>query len=236
VGDGQAASGLDNGRVVARGAGADNVGAGGDGLDCGGVRSNGGGLDGRRRNDGVASSRAGGDGVASRRRSGGGARDGSDRAGGNDNGAAFLGDTELSRVLVLAGDVVDQLESVVGGVGLERGGRGPGEGAGVLEALNESLDGDNVGRGATEQEERDRVGGGWLPGDGEGLASRDNLGGVSWLFLSAFRLLAMLTSFKGRVMGLPEGSPTAGWSCAAAMLAKKATTEALVNMLMVGIM
>lgn len=38
------------------------------------------------------------------------------------------------------------------------------------------------------------------------------------------------TSFNGRVMGLPEGSPT-GACCAAATLARRVTMEALVNML-----
>lgn len=43
----------------------------------------------------------------------------------------------------------------------------------------------------------------------------------------------MLTSFRGRRIGLPVGSPTAAWSCAVAMLAKRATKEALENMLLV---
>lgn len=38
-----------------------------------------------------------------------------------------------------------------------------------------------------------------------------------------------LTSFKGRVMGLPEGSPTGAWSWAAARLANRAMA-AWVNM------
>lgn len=155
--------------------------AGADGLDGGGVGSNSRGLDGRRRSNRVAS-RAGGNGVTSRGgrsggvASGGGASDG-DRAGGrgDDNGAVVLGDTELGGVLVLAVNVVDQLESVVGGVGLEGGGGSPLEGTRVVDALSKSLDGDHVGGGTTEQEEGDCVGGGWLPGDGEGLASRDNL-------------------------------------------------------------
>lgn len=63
----------------------------------------------------------------------------------------------------------------MGGVGLQGGGRGPGEGSRVVDALSKSLNGNNVGGGATEKEEGDSVGGGWLPCDGEGLASRDNL-------------------------------------------------------------
>lgn len=179
AGNGHGASGLDDGAVVDRGAGAGDV--GGDGLDGGGVRSNDGGLDGRRRSDRVTGSGARLDGVSSggggwgNVTSGAGARSGRRGAGRSNNGAVLLGDTELSGVLVLAGNVVDELKSVVGGVSLEGGRRGPGEGTRVVDALSKSLDGDNVGRGATEQEERDRVGGGWLPGDGEGLASGDNL-------------------------------------------------------------
>jgi hypothetical protein len=89
-----------------------------------------------------------------------------------------LGDAELGAVLVLAGDVVDELESVAGvaGGGLERGRGGPDEGAAVGDADD---DGgtllDDVGRGALEEEERHAVGGRWLPRDGEGLAGGDNL-------------------------------------------------------------
>lgn len=181
AGDGHRAGGLDDGGVVDGGAGAGDGGAGSaDGLDSGGVGSNRSRLDDRRRSNGVAS-RAGLDGVTGRAgggggvASGGGASDGSNRAGRDNNGAVLLGDTELGGVLVLAGDVVNQLESVAGAVSLEGGGRGPHEGTGVLDTLSKSLDGDNIGGRSTEEEERDRVGGGWLPGDGEGLASRDNL-------------------------------------------------------------
>jgi hypothetical protein len=41
------------------------------------------------------------------------------------------------------------------------------------------------------------------------------------------------TSFRGVRMGLPEGSPTGAWICAAARPAKKVTMEALVYMLTV---
>ena len=181
AGNSHRAGGLDDGGVVLGGAGAGDVGAGGaDGQDSGGVESNGGGLDDRRRSNGVASragldrvsSKAGGgDGVVS----GSGASDGSSRAGGDGNDAVVLGDTELGGVLVLAGNVIDQLESVAGAVSLEGGGRSPLEGTRVVDTLSKSLDGDNVDGGATEQDEGDRVGGGRLPGDGEGLASRNNL-------------------------------------------------------------
>jgi hypothetical protein len=190
VGDSHRAGGHDDARVVGGGAGAGGVSAGGtDGLDGGGVGSNGGRLDDRRRSngvasraglDGVASGAGGGSSVTSRGRAGdGSSRAGSNSAGGDNNGAVLLGDTELGGVLVLAGNVVDQLESVAGAVSLEGGGRGPSEGTRVVDTLSKSLDGDNVGGRSTEEEERDRVGGGWLPGDGEGLASRDNLKSLS---------------------------------------------------------
>lgn len=191
-GNGQRAGGLDDGGVVAGGTGAGDVSAGGsDGLDGGGVGSYGGGLDDRRRSDGVASRGGRGDGVTGRGgglASGGGAGSGSgsragsgssSRAGRDNDGAVLRGDTELGGVLVLAGNVVNQLESVAGDISLEGGGRSPGEGTRVVDALSKSLNGNNVGGGATEQEERDRVGGGRLPGDGEGPASRDNLRKVS---------------------------------------------------------
>jgi hypothetical protein len=184
VGDGHGAGGLDGGVVAGSTGGSNN------GLDSGGVGSNGGVLDdSRRRSDGVGGSRAGLDGVTGGRGrrngvagsggagdSGGGAGNrGGGAAGGDSDGAVGLGDTELGGVLVLA-VAFDQLETVVGNVSLEGGGRSPGEGTRVVDVLGESLDGDDIGGGATEQEERDLVGGGWLPSDGEGLASRDNLG------------------------------------------------------------
>lgn len=180
AGDSQGAGGEDGG-VVDGGAGAGDVAAGGaDRLDSGGVGSNDGRLDRRRSNrvacrggrgDGVASGSGGGDGVASRS----GALNWRNGAGRNDNGAVVLGDTELGRVLVLAGNIVNQLESIAGAVGLEGGSWRPDEGTRVVDALSKSLDGDNVDGGATEQQQRDCVGGGWLPSDGESLASRDNL-------------------------------------------------------------
>lgn len=181
AGHGHGAGGLDDGAVVAGSAGAGDVGAGADdGVDGGGVGGHGGGLDDRRRGngvslgrlDGVAGRAGGSDGVAS----GGGAGDRGDRAGRDNDGAVVLGDTELGGVLVLAGNVVDQLETVVGDIGLEGSSGSPGEGARVGNALGKSLDGEDVGRGATEKDKRNRVGGGWLPGDLEGLASRHNLG------------------------------------------------------------
>lgn len=84
----------------------------------------------------------------------------------------------MSRVLELAGDVVNQLESVARGVGLEGGAGGPDVGAAVGDAGDDVADGDDVGGGAAEEHQGHAVGGGGLPGDGEGLAGGDNLGGT----------------------------------------------------------
>jgi hypothetical protein len=116
---------------------------------------------------------------------GGGGADGVSTAiwGGNSAGGdggetvalSALGDTELCGVLVLAGNVVDELETVTGHIGLEGSGWGPDERSAVGNASNDGLERNHVGGRATEKDQRDAVGGGWLPGDGEGLASRDNL-------------------------------------------------------------
>ena len=213
----------------AGGAGAGDVGArGADGLDGGGVGGDlGGGRlnDSRRRVNGVAGRGGGLDGVGSRAGRGGAVAGGSragDRGGGGggagrgNDGAVGLGDAELGGVLVLAGNVVDQLETVVGDISLEGGGRSPLEGAGVGDALSKSLDGDDVGRGATEEEERDRVGGGWLPGDGEGLAGRDNLGeesvNVSRVCLFGFCAYLDQGTGDGVASGLADGSVELGSS------------------------
>lgn len=99
-------------------------------------------------------------------------------AGRNDS-AALLGDAELGRVLVLAGHVVDELDAIAVGAGggLKIGRGSPGQATAVGNALSKRrAELDHVGRGALEEEDRDSVGGGWLPGDGEGLAGGDDLG------------------------------------------------------------
>lgn len=146
------------------------------GDDGGGIGSAGG----SRGVDGVSSRGAGGSGRC---------RAGMDRAGrvattvGSGSGAGgsdaralgALGNAELGGVLVLAGDVVDKLEAVVGDVGLEAGGRSPGVLAAVGDTGHNGGDGDNVGGRSTEENKRDAVRCGWLPGDLEWLASRDDL-------------------------------------------------------------
>lgn len=136
---------------------------GGRGLGDGGrlrVSLGGGGLAGRDGGaDGVAAAVGGGNG-----------------AGGSDAVAlGALGDTELVGVLELAGDVVNELETVVGHVSLEAGRGSPLVGSAVGDAGDDGGEGLDVLGRATEEDKRDRVGGGWLPGDGELLACRDDL-------------------------------------------------------------
>lgn len=182
--DGQVASGLDDaGRGSAAGGSGGNRGSNVDGggggargaLGRGRSRA---GLVGRR-----GSSRGlGGVTVLGRLNSrGGGNRGGAGRSDGAGLSWLLVGDTELSGVLVVAVDVVDQLDTVTTGAGgaLERGGRSPGVAAGVVDALNDDLVEDRVGGGALEQDQGDLVGGVGSPLDGEGLASGDGLGEVS---------------------------------------------------------
>lgn len=106
------------------------------------------------------------------------------RAGGSDVTVALgaLRDTELGGVLVEAGDVVNELDSVAGSIGLEVGGHVPGVGTAVGNADDDVLERNNVVGGATEQDQGHAVRAGWRPGDGEGLACRDLLWGVSVVF------------------------------------------------------
>lgn len=101
-----------------------------------------------------------------------------DGAGGSDDAAAVLGDAELGGVLVLASYIIDDLDAVAVGAlsGLKGGGRSPGKATTVGNALSErGTELDDVGGGTLEEKDRDSVGGSWLPGDGKGLAGRDNL-------------------------------------------------------------
>jgi len=63
----------------------------------------------------------------------------------------------------------------VGDISLEAGGRSPLVRTAVGNAGDNGGQRDNVGGGAAEEDQRHRVGGSWLPGDGEGLAGGDNL-------------------------------------------------------------
>jgi hypothetical protein len=77
--------------------------------------------------------------------------------------------------LELAVHIIDDLETVVGDIGLELGGRSPGEGSGVGDALDDGVERLDVGGRATEEDQGDGVGCRWVPGDLESLASRNDL-------------------------------------------------------------
>lgn len=72
-------------------------------------------------------------------------------------------DAALGRVLVRARAFDDELDSVAGDVGFEGGGHvGPGVGAGVGDDFRDGEDGDDVGGGASEEEESYEFWGGRL--------------------------------------------------------------------------
>lgn len=110
-------------------------------------------------------------------------------------------DAELGGPLVgtLAGaGLDDEQEAVVGGVGLELGRGRPLVGAAVGDVLSKGVHGLDVGAGATEEHERDGALGGRIPGDGVGLADRDQ-------FLEA-RLGDGIAAGRNRVVGGGVGS------------------------------
>jgi len=81
----------------------------------------------------------------------------------------------LSRPLVLASCVVDDLETVVRHVGLEVGCDVPDVGAGVGDLLDDGVERQNVLGRAAEEDDSHGALGGWSPGDGIGLAGGDSL-------------------------------------------------------------
>ena len=78
--------------------------------------------------------------------------------------------------MVLAGYVVDDLETVVRHISLELGRGSPGVGSGVGDALDDGVERNDVGGRTTEEDQGDGVGRGRVPGDLESLASRNDLG------------------------------------------------------------
>ena len=68
--------------------------------------------------------------------------------------------------MIRAGCVVDELDAVVGGVGLEGGGGRPGVGAAVGGAFDDGVEGEDVFGGAAEVDEGFGAGGGGLEGNG----------------------------------------------------------------------
>lgn len=81
--------------------------------------------------------------------------------------------------MVLAGHVIDELDAIASSLAEARAEIrrwGPGVAAAVGNTLGDgSADLDNIGGRALEKEKRDLVGGGWLPGDGEGSARSHGL-------------------------------------------------------------
>ena len=86
-----------------------------------------------------------------------------------------VGDTELSRVLVLASALDDEHHTVVGDIGNEVSAGGPGEVTVVRDLLGDGLERLDVGAGTTQEDQGDGTLGGRLPLDGEGLAGGDLL-------------------------------------------------------------
>ena len=97
-----------------------------------------------------------------------------------------VGDAELRAVLVLAGRIVDQLDSVAGLAGCEVRGGNPDEGAVVGNLLGDRVLGNGIGAGALKQEERDGALGRGSPGDGEVLANGND--GVHVRFMDGIAL------------------------------------------------
>lgn len=83
-------------------------------------------------------------------------------------GVSIVGDTELRRILVGAVGA-GEFDTVVGGIGLERGGNGPVVGTGILDGVDDGLEVDAVGRGTAEEDERDVAVGRRVPSDGVGF-------------------------------------------------------------------
>jgi hypothetical protein len=189
-GHGASAGGVDGGGVVGdlvRSSGGDDRGDndgrggggnlghgrqdGGNGGDLRGGRAHGrGGVRGGSGGVGRGSSGVGrGSGSVGRRSSNLGGR----RRG--DNGAV-VGDAELGGVLVLAGRVVDELDTVaLGALGGDKAVLGlPGVAAAVGDHLGDGLDELEVLGRALEEDERDGALGGRVPRDGEGRANGHN--------------------------------------------------------------
>lgn len=169
-GQGGARGGTDGGDT-----GGGDLGARGGGRS-GGLRlgADGGGdldarVDGGRGRNGSLGLGADGGGLGSLDSHGGGA------GAGAGTGASSGGDTELGRVLVLAGTLNNEEQTVVGGVGLEVRARSPLELAAVGDGLGEGLQRDDVGGGTAQENQRDGTSSGGSPLDGVGLALRNDL-------------------------------------------------------------
>jgi len=61
----------------------------------------------------------------------------------------------LRGILVLSGGIVNQLDPIMGDIGLEVGGRSPRVGTSVGNLLNDGIKRDDIGRRATKKDEGD---------------------------------------------------------------------------------
>lgn len=87
----------------------------------------------------------------------------------------WVGDTELGRVLVLAGALDNEHEAIVSDVRLELGAGGPGERTVVGDLLGNGHEGLHIGARSAEEDQRNWALGGRLPLDVVGLAGRNGL-------------------------------------------------------------
>lgn len=79
------------------------------------------------------------------------------RGRGRRSSAGAAGDAELSRVLVCAVAVLDELNSVSGRIGLETHVRSPAVGAGVGDVLDNRIEGNHICAGAAQEQNRHRA-------------------------------------------------------------------------------
>lgn len=113
----------------------------------------------------------------------------------------LLANTELSRVLVVAALVLDQLETVVGIIDLKVITRSPQVVSLVGDVVGNRVQDMEVGRRSTEQQDRDGAVAGRVPGDVERLALVDLLNGK-------------YTSLVKHSRDVRSGSgPECGWGC-----------------------
>lgn len=120
-----------------------------------------------------------------------------------------VGDAELDGVLVLASALNNEKDAVVGGVRLEGGAGSPRVAARVADVFDDGLEGDNVGAGAAEKDQRHATRGSRVPGDLEGLASRNNLvqfGGEDGIAGGALRVVGLSVGRGQGRKGRDEGS------------------------------
>jgi hypothetical protein len=81
----------------------------------------------------------------------------------------------LSRILIAAGRIIDEQQTVVGGIGHERSLRRPGEFTRVCDPLGNWVEWHNVVAGSAKKDQSHSTGGRGVPGNIESLANRNQL-------------------------------------------------------------